>query len=397
MFSLANKQIILGITGGIAAYKAADLCRQLIRANADVRVVMTPSATEFVTPLTFQALSGNRVHTQILDEEAEAAMGHIELARWADLILVAPASANFIARLAQGRADDLLSTLCLATDALIAVAPAMNQAMWQNESTKENLEQVSRRGITLFGPASGEQACGDIGPGRMLEPDEICMHAADLFETGELAGINVTITAGPTREAIDPVRYISNHSSGKMGYALATAAMEAGASVVLISGPVALAPPSRVKVIQVESASQMLNESRSAQGEIFIIVAAVADYRPESPAEGKIKKDDDRMTLNLVKNPDILATLSLSKDRPFCIGFAAETDNIEEYALRKLQEKKLDLIFANDATKTFNSESARVTAYWQEGEQAFTETTKSNLAREIVHLIANRYKNNSKP
>ena len=397
MFSLANKQIILGITGGIAAYKAADLCRQLIRANADVRVVMTPSATEFVTPLTFQALSGNRVHTQILDEEAEAAMGHIELARWADLILVAPASANFIARLAQGRADDLLSTLCLATDALIAVAPAMNQAMWQNESTKENLEQVSRRGITLFGPASGEQACGDIGPGRMLEPDEICMHAADLFETGELAGINVTITAGPTREAIDPVRYISNHSSGKMGYALATAAMEAGASVVLISGPVALAPPSRVKVIQVESASQMLNESRSAQGEIFIIVAAVADYRPESPAEGKIKKDDDRMTLNLVKNPDILATLSLSKDRPFCIGFAAETDNIEEYALRKLQEKKLDLIFANDATKTFNSESARVTAYWQDGEQAFTETTKSNLAREIVHLIANRYKNNSKP
>ena len=395
MLSLSNKQIILGITGGIAAYKAAELCRQLIKANAEVRVVMTPSATEFVTPLTFQALSGNRVHTELLDEEAEAAMGHIELARWADLILVAPASANFIARLAQGRAEDLLSTLCLATDAHIAVAPAMNQAMWRNEGTQENLGLIKDKGIHVFGPASGEQACGDVGLGRMLEPHEIVMQAGDLFETGALAGVNVTITAGPTREAIDPVRYISNHSSGKMGYALATAAMEAGANVVLISGPVSLEPPPRVRVVKVESARQMLDASQVAQGDIFISVAAVADYRPENPVASKIKKSDDTMTLSLIKNPDILATMSLAENRPFCVGFAAETDNIEEYACKKLQEKKLDLIFANNATDTFNSESAQVTAYWADGSQPFNETTKTSLARDMISLISSRYRQGS--
>ena len=319
MLSLSNKQIILGVTGGIAAYKAAELCRLLIKAGADVRVVMTPSAAEFITSLTFQALSGNRVHIELLDEEAEAAMGHIELARWADLVLIAPASANFIARLSQGRAEDLLSTLCLATNAPIAVAPAMNQAMWRNQNTQDNLQQLKQKNITILGPASGEQACGDVGLGRMLEPEEITQAAADIFETGELAGVNITITAGPTREAIDPVRYISNHSSGKMGYALARAAMEAGAKVVLVSGPVALEPPPQVKLVAVESARQMLDACQVVPGDIFISVAAVADYRPANSASEKIKKNADTMELSLVKNPDILARISLSAQRPFCV------------------------------------------------------------------------------
>ena len=262
MLSLSNKQIILGVTGGIAAYKAAELCRLLIKAGADVRVVMTPSAAEFITSLTFQALSGNRVHIELLDEEAEAAMGHIELARWADLVLIAPASANFIARLSQGRAEDLLSTLCLATNAPIAVAPAMNQAMWRNQNTQDNLQQLKQKNITVLGPASGEQACGDVGLGRMLEPEEISTGCSSMFETGELAGVNITITAGPTREAIDPVRYISNHSSGKMGYALARAAMEAGAKVVLVSGPVALEPPPKSNWLRWKAPDKCLMPAR---------------------------------------------------------------------------------------------------------------------------------------
>jgi len=397
MLSLANKQVILGITGGIAAYKAAELCRLLIRAGAEVRVVMTPSAAEFITPLTFQALSGNRVHTELLDEDAEAAMGHIELARWADLILIAPASANFIARLSQGRADDLLSTLCLATTATIAVAPAMNQAMWNNSQTQENLASLQEKGITVLGPASGEQACGDVGLGRMLEAVDIAEAAAKLFTTGILAGVDVTITAGPTREAIDPVRYISNHSSGKMGYALATAAMEAGAKVVLISGPVALEPPPRVKVVAVESARQMLDACQVVPGDIFISVAAVADYRPAQKAEEKIKKSGKTMELSLVKNPDILAQISLSERRPFCVGFAAETENLEAYAKKKLADKKLDLIFANNAVKTFNSESAMATAYWADGEKAFSQSSKSVLTRDMIALIATRYKTSRRP
>jgi len=392
MLSLSNKQIILGITGGIAAYKAAELCRLLIKAGADVRVVMTPSATEFITSLTFQALSGNRVQTGLLDEEAEAAMGHIELARWADLILVAPASANFIARLSQGRAEDLLSTLCLATTAPIAVAPAMNQAMWRNKNTQENLQALEKKNIAVLGPASGEQACRDVGLGRMLEPEDIAQAAADVFETGELAGVEITITAGPTREAIDPVRYISNHSSGKMGYALARAAMEAGAKVVLISGPVSLEPPPQVKLVSVESARQMLDACQVVPGNIFISVAAVADYRPANSANEKIKKHADTMELKLVKNPDILARISLSARRPFCVGFAAETENIEEYARKKLQDKRLDLIFANNATDTFNSESALATAYWENGEHSFPQCSKTSLARDMVSLIARCYR-----
>jgi phosphopantothenoylcysteine decarboxylase/phosphopantothenate--cysteine ligase len=392
MLSLSNKQIILGVTGGIAAYKAAELCRLLIKAGADVRVVMTPSAAEFITSLTFQALSGNRVHIELLDEEAEAAMGHIELARWADLVLIAPASANFIARLSQGRAEDLLSTLCLATNAPIAVAPAMNQAMWRNQNTQDNLQQLKQKNITVLGPASGEQACGDVGLGRMLEPEEIAQAAAAMFETGELAGVNITITAGPTREAIDPVRYISNHSSGKMGYALARAAMEAGAKVVLVSGPVALEPPPQVKLVAVDSARQMLDACQVVPGDIFISVAAVADYRPANSASEKIKKNADTMELSLVKNPDILAQISLSNQRPFCVGFAAETQNIEEYARKKLLDKKLDLIFANNAADTFNSESALATAYWPEGEHPFPRSSKSSLARDMVSLIARCYR-----
>ena len=392
MLSLSNKQIILGVTGGIAAYKAAELCRLLIKAGADVRVVMTPSAAEFITSLTFQALSGNRVHIELLDEEAEAAMGHIELARWADLVLIAPASANFIARLSQGRAEDLLSTLCLATNAPIAVAPAMNQAMWRNQNTQDNLQQLKQKNITVLGPASGEQACGDVGLGRMLEPEEIAQAAAAMFETGELAGVNITITAGPTREAIDPVRYISNHSSGKMGYALARAAMEAGAKVILVSGPVALEPPPQVKLVAVESARQMLDACQVVPGDIFISVAAVADYRPANSASEKIKKNADTMELSLIKNPDILAQISLSAQRPFCVGFAAETQNIEEYARKKLLDKKLDLIFANNAADTFNSESALATAYWPEGEHPFPRSSKSSLARDMVSLIARCYR-----
>lgn len=392
MLSLANKQIILGITGGVAAYKAAELCRLLVKAGAEVRVVMTASAAEFITPLTFQALSGNRVHTDLLDEEAEAAMGHIELARWADLILVAPASANFIARLSQGRAEDLLSTLCLATAAPIAVAPAMNQAMYQNASTQANLETLAEKDVAIFGPGTGDQACGEVGPGRLLEPADIAARAAGLFETGALAGVNVTITAGPTREAIDPVRYISNHSSGKMGYALARAAMEAGANVVLISGPVALEPPPRVRLVPVESARQMLDACQVAPGDIFISVAAVADYRPTDVAAEKIKKSADTLDLQLVKNPDILATLSLSANRPFCVGFAAETENLEAHARKKLAAKQLDLIFANDATATFNSDTAVVTAYWPDGEQALPRNSKASLARDMVALLAKRYR-----
>lgn len=390
MLSLNNKQIILGITGGIAAYKSAELCRLLIKAGADVRVVMTQAATEFITPLTLQALSGKRVSVELLDEDAEAAMGHIELARWADLVLIAPASANFIARLSHGEASDLLSTLCLATTAPIAIAPAMNQAMWSNANTQTNLNQLSKKQISIFGPDSGEQACGDVGMGRMLEAEDLTKLAADLFQQGELAGLSVTLTAGPTREAIDPVRYISNHSSGKMGYALAQAAMEAGAKVTLISGPVNIEKPDQVTLVKVESAEQMLAACLQAPSNIFISVAAVADYRPSSVVEQKIKKSDQEMTLTLVKNPDILDTISKQENRPFCVGFAAETENLESNAKIKLKSKKLDLIFANHATNTFNSNESTATAYWNEGEQILPSTHKSQLARSMIKLISKR-------
>lgn len=395
MRSLQNKRILLGLTGGIAAYKSAELCRLLTKAGAEVRVVMTRGAQEFITPMTMQALSGQRVHTELLDTDAEAAMGHIELARWADLILVAPASANFIARLAQGEANDLLTTVCLARRGPLALAPAMNQAMWSATATQQNLATLREHKVQLFGPDSGEQACGDIGPGRMLEPQAIAELAAAQFTSGILAGVKVTITAGPTREAIDPVRYLSNHSSGKMGYALAQAAMEAGAAVTLISGPVALAPPERVKLVKVESAQQMLEASLAEPGEIFIAVAAVADYRPAQVASSKIKKQAATLTLQLVRNPDILATVAQLKPKPFCVGFAAETDNLADYAKAKLRDKQLDMILANDATSSFGADASSITAYWEKAghikEAQFERAGKTLLAREIITLVsANR-------
>jgi len=399
MQQLCNKRILLGITGGIAAYKAAELVRILKKAGAEVRVVMTAGAMEFITPLTLQALSGNPVHHALLDPEAEAGMGHIELAKWADLLLVAPASANFIARLTQGSGDDLLTTVCLATEAPIALAPAMNQAMWREPITQANIARlidIKGSKLYLFGPAEGMQACGDVGPGRMLEPEEIAVQAADLFETGLLAGLNVVITAGPTREAIDPVRYISNHSSGKMGYAIAAAARDAGARVTLISGPVVIPAPERVHCLRVERARDMLDSALAQLGQcdIFIAAAAVADYRPMTAANQKIKKSADSMELTLVKNPDVVATVAAHEQRPFTVGFAAETQDVDIYARDKLVRKNLDMIVANDVSMSdigFNSDQNAVTVFWAENQQSFAQMSKQALARELVELIAHQY------
>lgn len=397
MSSLSNKRIILGVTGGIAAYKSADLVRRLQDAGASVQVVMTTAAQEFITPLTMQALSGNPVHTTLLDPAAEAGMGHIQLARWADLILIAPASADFIARLVQGQGDDLLTTLCLATPAPIAVAPAMNQGMWRNASTQANVEVLKQRKIHIFGPAAGEQACGDVGPGRMLEALELVDAAAGLFISGGLAGKKVVITAGPTREAIDPVRYISNHSSGKMGYALAQAAAEAGAQTVLISGPTQLMAPERVKFIAVTTAEDMLTASmQEAQGcDVFIAAAAVADYRPAHVSAHKIKKTAavETLLLELVKNPDIVATIAALEQKPFTVGFAAESENLITYAQQKLTRKNLDLIIANNITATgigFNSDDNAVTVIDKTQQQELTQRSKQQLARDLIDIIAQK-------
>ena len=390
MLSLTNKRILLGITGGIAAYKSAELTRLLIKAGAEVRVGMTRAATQFITPLTMQALSGQRVHLDLLDSDAEAAMGHIELARWADLVLIAPATADFIARINQGQADDILSTLVLATSAKIAIAPAMNQAMWADNSTKSNLKVLVDRGYHIFGPAEGEQACGDVGPGRMLEPAQLVELSDSLFETGELAGKNFVITGGPTREAIDPVRFISNHSSGKMAYALAAEAVAAGAKVTLISGPVNLPTPESVKRIDVISAAQMLAATQEAMTDcdVFIGVAAVADYRPVEIGKQKIKKADEKMLLSLIKNPDIISEVAQLDDKPFVVGFAAETNDILSNAKDKLKRKGLDMLFANNATKTFNSDSIVVTALTETSETELKEGNKNVVARNMLQLIA---------
>ncbi|MDA0804850.1 MAG: bifunctional phosphopantothenoylcysteine decarboxylase/phosphopantothenate--cysteine ligase CoaBC [Proteobacteria bacterium] len=393
MLSLSNKRILLGITGGIAAYKCAELTRLFIKAGAEVRVVMTQSATEFITPLTLQALSGNRVHLDLLDPEAEAAMGHIELARWADLVLVAPATANSIARIAHGEANDILTTLVLATPAAIAIAPAMNQGMWSDAQTQANIAALAVRGYTLIGPGSGEQACGDVGLGRLSEPDEIVTACAALFDTGALAGRHIVITGGPTREALDPVRYISNHSSGKMAYALATEAAAAGARVTLISGPVTLATPERVTRVDVVSAQDMLAATLEVVGnsDVFIGVAAVADYRPEQIAEQKIKKAGDAITLSLVKNPDIIAEVASLTQRPtLVVGFAAETENVVANGQGKLAAKKLDLLFANQATDTFNSDSVAITAVDAAGVTELAVGNKHVVARKMLQLIAER-------
>ncbi|ARN74172.1 bifunctional phosphopantothenoylcysteine decarboxylase/phosphopantothenate--cysteine ligase CoaBC [Oceanicoccus sagamiensis] len=398
MQQLNNKQILLGVTGGIAAYKAAELIRRLQDFGAEVRVVMTKAAQEFITPLTLQALSGNPVHCDLLDTEAEAAMGHIELARWADLVLVAPASADFMARLATGQADDLLTTVCLATDAGIAIAPAMNQAMWRDAATQANLATLINKPVAIFGPGDGSQACGDIGPGRMLEADTLAEMTAEQFQSNALDGVNVVITAGPTREAIDPVRYISNHSSGKMGFALAQAAVEAGASVTLIAGPVALVSPERVKRIDVDSAEQMHQAAMDslANCDMFIGAAAVADYRPAQIVEQKIKKSADSMSIELVRNPDIIAAVASHPQRPFTIGFAAETQDVISYAKGKLAKKKLDLIIANDVSDSeigFNSDNNAVTVIWNGGEKAMALASKQQLSRCLLSEIAEKYKN----
>lgn len=393
MGNLTNRRIVLGITGGIAAYKAAELVRRLRDRGAAVRVVMTKAAQEFITPLTLQALSGNPVHTTLLDPDAEAAMGHIELARWADLILIAPASADFIARLAHGHADDLLTTLCLATPAPIALAPAMNQGMWRDASTQANVALLRERQITLWGPADGEQACGDVGPGRMLEADQLAELAAKSFASRILDGKRVLITAGPTREALDPVRYISNHSSGKMGFALAQAAADAGAHVTLIAGPVALATPEHVERIDVGSAQQMFDAvlARVDTCTIFIAAAAVADYRPASIAADKIKKQREEMTLTLLRNPDIVATVAQRKPKPFTVGFAAETTQVADYARDKLERKNLDMIVANDVSAPgigFNSDDNAVLVLWRDGEMHIDARSKTLIARELIELIA---------
>lgn len=396
MQQLNNKQILLGVTGGIAAYKSAELIRRLKDYGADVRVVMTKAAQEFITPLTLQALSGNPVHTTLLDPEAEAAMGHIELARWADLILIAPASADLLSQLASGAAKDLLTTLCLASDAPLAIAPAMNQAMWRDTATQQNVETLKTKGAVVFGPAEGAQACGDVGPGRMLEPDQIAELTAAQFQTRSLDGVKLVITAGPTIEAIDPVRYISNHSSGKMGFALAEAAIDAGASVTLISGPVGLATPSHCQRINIKSADEMLNAAlqQLPNCDIFIGCAAVADYRPATVAEQKIKKNNQQMTIELIKNPDIISEIAKHPERPFTVGFAAETEQLITHAKAKLSRKNLDMIVANDVSDSrigFNSDENAATLITSHHEETLPLSSKAQMARAIIATIAKTY------
>ncbi|OEF29467.1 bifunctional phosphopantothenoylcysteine decarboxylase/phosphopantothenate--cysteine ligase CoaBC [Vibrio rumoiensis] len=402
--SLAGKKILLGISGGIAAYKCADLTRRLIERGAQVQVVMTPAAKEFITPLTMQAVSGRPVSDSLLDPAAEASMGHIELAKWADLILLAPATSDLIARMRAGMGNDLLTTLILASDAPIAVAPAMNQQMYANAATQENLSVLTQRGMMIWGPAAGQQACGDVGYGRMLEPMELVAHSEDFFGPKPLQGISLAITAGPTREAIDPVRYISNHSSGKMGFAIAEAAANLGATVTLISGPVSLNTPSNVQRINVESAQQMhqVAMQQAINNQIFISCAAVADYRPSQVADQKIKKtdDSDQMQIVMVKNPDIVASVAaLQEQRPFTVGFAAETQDVEKYARGKLAKKNLDMICANDVSVAglgFNSNDNALHLYWQDGEQALETASKQQLAKQLLDIVALQYQQYSK-
>jgi phosphopantothenoylcysteine decarboxylase/phosphopantothenate--cysteine ligase, prokaryotic len=387
---------LLGVTGSIAAYKSADLVRRLRSAGAEVRVVMTEAATAFVQPLTFQALSGQPVRQDLFDPTAEAAMGHIELARWADVMLVAPASANFMAKLAHGLADDLLSTLCLACDAPIALAPAMNRLMWEHPATQHNRCLLKERGLHLFGPAEGDQACGEVGEGRMLEPTQLVECLACLFATGTLSNKGVLVTAGPTQEYIDPVRFIGNRSSGKMGFAVATAAREAGASVTLISGPVHLATPADVTRIDVCCAEEMFDAVRVHVGrcDIFIAAAAVADYRPFNPAAQKIKKWDDELHLVLNRTPDILAYVASLHDGPFTVGFAAETEHLEAHAKAKLCAKGVHLIAANWVGQPgtgFESEENELYLFWEGGSTVLPRAKKGMLARGLIEHIAIRY------
>jgi phosphopantothenoylcysteine decarboxylase/phosphopantothenate--cysteine ligase len=393
--ALAGRRVLVGVSGGIAAYKGAELVRRLRQAGAEVRVVMTAGAQAFITPLTMQALSGNPVHTDLLDSRAEAAMGHIELARWADVILVAPASANLIARLAHGLADDLLTTLCLATESPLLLAPAMNRAMWAHPATQANCDLLRQRGVKLLGPASGEQACGEVGEGRMVEADELVEGLVNHWQQGPLAGLHLLITAGPTREAIDPVRYISNRSSGKMGYAVAEAALLAGATVTLVSGPTALQRPRGVKLVAVESAAEMAEavKQRLSGCDIFIATAAVADYRPSAVAQQKIKKESSELALALERTEDILASVAGGSAAPFTVGFAAETHDLEHYARDKLARKGLDMIAANRVGQGigFESDDNALTVFWGSGQYEINRAAKTIVARELIAVIAERY------
>ena len=394
MMTLTNKKIVLGISGGIAAYKCAELVRRLKEHGCEVKVVMTESAKHFITPLTMQAVSGEIVSDSLLDPAAEAAMGHIEFAKWADLILVAPATCNIIAKMATGIADDLLTTLLLATPAKVAVAPAMNQQMYAHAATQANLATLKARNVLIWGPGKGEQACGDVGSGRMLEPHELVALCVENQPPQILAGKTITITAGPTREPLDPVRFISNHSSGKMGYALAEAALLLGANVNLISGPVTIKAPIGANLINIESAEQLLNEALvyAPQSDAFIGCAAVADYRAGEVATQKMKKQSDELTLTLVKNPDVIAAVAnIEKNRPYTVGFAAETQNVESYAKGKLVNKNLDMICANDVSQSglgFNSDQNALTLYWQNKQLELPVSSKSTIALKVIEQLA---------
>lgn len=395
---LTGKRFVIGITGGIAAYKTIELIRLLRKAGAEVRVVLTPAAAEFVTPLTLQAISGNVVSQSLLDPHAEFAMGHIELAKWANAVLIAPASADFIARFSVGMANDLLSTICLATCAPIFLAPAMNQQMFHQSITQQNLTALKARGVRLIGPNSGVQACGDVGAGRMSEPTEIFTALSDFFvQSQDLRDLSVAITAGPTREAIDPVRYISNHSSGKMGFALATAFAERGANVTLISGPVNLLTPPNVTRVDVTSAQEMCQAAlkSAVENQIFIGCAAVADYRLAEVSTQKIKKSGEELSLKLIRNPDIISAVAhLSENRPFTVGFAAETQNLVDYAQDKLQRKNLDMICANDVSggQAFNTDENMLQLFWKTGGKTLSLKSKTDLARELATEIVARYR-----
>jgi phosphopantothenoylcysteine decarboxylase/phosphopantothenate--cysteine ligase len=388
--------VLLGITGGIAAYKTPELVRRLRERGADVQIVMTASAGEFVTETALQAVSGRPIRDNLWDKEAEASMSHIELARWADVVLVAPATAEVMARLASGAAADLLSTLCLATEAPVAIAPAMNHVMWSNPAVQANRQTLEDRGVQILGPDHGSQACGETGAGRMLDPDEIAAIVCGPLAAGEgaLDGQTVLVTAGPTREPIDPVRYITNRSSGKMGYAMASAAAAQGAKVVLVSGPVALREPAGVEVVAVKTAEEMYKatHARLEDVDIFIGAAAVSDYRPSEASGQKIKKSEETMSIELIRSRDILASVAGLDAAPFTVGFAAETENVREYALGKLNDKKLDMIVANQVGEGvgFDADDNTVEVYWQGGEQGFAQAAKTELARQIIKLVAER-------
>lgn len=393
---LQDKKIVLGISGGIAAYKTPELVRRLKDLGADVRVVMTHGAKAFITPLTLQAVSANAVADDLLNTDAELAMGHIELAKWADLVLIAPATANIIAQIAAGMASDLLTTLCLATAAPIAIAPAMNQQMWHAQATQSNINTLTARGFLILGPGAGQQACGDIGLGRMLDVEDLVALSSDIFVDKHLQGQKWVVTAGPTREAIDPVRYISNHSSGKMGYAIAQAAIQAGAEVTLISGPVSLKPPIGCTLIKVNSAQEMHHFAMklAPKATTFVACAAVADYRVDNIANQKIKKNNETMHLELTKNPDIVSDVAHLPHKPFMVGFAAETQNVEEYARGKLVRKNLDLIAANDVSITgqgFNSDDNALTVFSPIDKTTLALANKQTLAKQLVSLINEHY------